>query len=124
MAGSKEVIEEYDLSFLDEDDLQRDETDAVSARVIEFEKDSEIPPKYLVRKIFSPHLEPPYHYQTSAENLQRRKQVPCYGLRDFLIAVFSRISPNAQYRQYSERAEILRSIRNSTSTLEITLRRN
>lgn len=79
MASPKEVQEDYDLKFLDEDDLQRDETDTVSSRVIEFEEDSEIPMKYLVRKIFSPHLEPPYHYHPASETSQRRKKVCRFG---------------------------------------------
>lgn len=75
MAGVKD--EEYDLSFLDTDDL--DETDAASTRVIQLERDSEIPARYLIRKIFSPHLEPPYHYHPAAEASQRRKKVT-FGL--------------------------------------------
>lgn len=74
MADVKE--EEFDLAFLDEDNIYQDETDAVSTRLIQLEKDSEIPTRYLIRKIFSPHLEPPYHYHPAAEESQRRKKVP------------------------------------------------
>lgn len=67
--------EMFDLAFLDEDNIDRDETDAISARVILLESDSQIPTRYLIRKIFSPHLEPPYHYHPAAEASQRRKKV-------------------------------------------------
>ena len=67
--------EEYDLVFLDADNIDQDETDAASTRVIQLERDSEIPTRYLIRKIFSPHLEPPYHYHPAAEASQRRKKV-------------------------------------------------
>ena len=66
--------EEFDLAFLDSD-IDQDETDAASTRVIQLERDSEIPTRYLIRKIFSPHLEPPYHYHPAAEASQRRKKV-------------------------------------------------
>ena len=73
MAAVKD--EEYDLAFLDEDNIDQDETDAATTRLIQLEKDSEIPTRYLVRKIFSPHLEPPYHYHPASEVSQRRKKV-------------------------------------------------
>ncbi|XP_068695350.1 uncharacterized protein [Montipora foliosa] len=75
MAAVKD--DEFDLDFLDADIIDEDETDAVSTRVIQLERDSEIPTRYLIRKIFSPHLEPPYHYHPATEASQRRKKVHC-----------------------------------------------
>lgn len=85
MAAVKE--EEYDLAFLDADDIDQDETDAVSTRLIQLEKDSEIPTRYLVRKIFSPHLEPPYHFHPASEVSQRRKKVKS----SFVFSLIKRI---------------------------------
>ena len=67
----------HDLFFL-EDVLTTDETDAVSTKVIPFERDSEIPPKFLMRKIFSPHREPPCHFDPAEEKISRRKKVKSF----------------------------------------------
>lgn len=67
--------EEFDLTFLDEDGIDVDVPDAASTRLIHLDKDTEIPKRYLIRKIFSPHLEPPAHYHPAAEESQRRKKV-------------------------------------------------
>ena len=67
--------DEYNLAFLDEENIDLDETDAASTRVIQLDRDSEIPTRYLIRKIFSPQLEPPYHYDPAAETSQRKKKV-------------------------------------------------
>lgn len=73
MAAVKD--EEFNLDFLNADNLDQDETDAVSSRVIQLERDSEIASRYLIRKIFSPHLDPPYQHHTAVETSQRRKKV-------------------------------------------------
>lgn len=67
--------EEFDLTFLDEDGIDVDVPDAASTRLVHLDKDTEIPKRYLIRKIFSPHLEPPAHYHPAAEESQRRKKV-------------------------------------------------
>lgn len=67
--------DEYNLAFLDEENIDLDETDAASTRVIQLDRDSKIPTRYLIRKIFSPQLEPPYHYDPAAETSQRKKKV-------------------------------------------------
>lgn len=67
--------DEYNLAFLDEENIDLDETDAASTRVIQLDRDSEIPTRYLIRKIFSPQLEPPYHYDPAVETSQRKKKV-------------------------------------------------
>ena len=88
MAAVKD--EEYDLAFLENDD--QDETDAVSTRVIQLERDSEIPTRYLIRKIFSPQLESPYHYHPAAEVSQRPQKVTVLRLNSFL---FNKTKQNA-----------------------------
>ncbi|XP_032234594.2 uncharacterized protein LOC5509774 [Nematostella vectensis] len=75
MADKTDVDQAFDLGFLEDSIGEIDEIDAVSSRVISFEEDTEIPTKYLVRKIFSPHLEPPYHYHPAGEKTHRRKKV-------------------------------------------------
>lgn len=67
--------DEYNLAFLDEENIDLDETDAASTRVIQLDRDSEIPTRYLIRKIFSPQLESPYHYDPAVETSQRKKKV-------------------------------------------------
>lgn len=69
------VEDSNDLLFLESVLVSEDETDAVSAKVIAFEKDSEIPPKYFMRKIFSPIREPPCHFDPAEEKILRRKKV-------------------------------------------------
>lgn len=64
-----------DLQFLEGGSVSQDETDAVSSKVITLDKDSELPPKYLMRKIFSPHREPPCHFDPAEEKILRRKKV-------------------------------------------------
>ena len=67
--------DDHDLLFLEDVVVSADETDAVSTRVIAFERDSHIPSKYLMRKIFSPHREPPCHFDPGEEKITRRKKV-------------------------------------------------
>jgi len=64
-----------DLLFLEDVLLSQDETDTVSSKVLSMDKDSELPPKYLMRKIFSPHREPPCHFDPAEEKILRRKKV-------------------------------------------------
>lgn len=71
----EEPEEMFDLRFLEEDNEDLDETDSVSKRVVAFEDDREIPLRYLVRKIFSPHLEPPYHFHPAGDRPHRRRKV-------------------------------------------------
>lgn len=73
--ASQEQDEICDLKFLEEDVHDLDETDYVSRRVIAFEDDREIPSRYLIRKIFSPHLEPPYHFHPAGDKPHRRRKV-------------------------------------------------
>ena len=83
MASQEDTEEVFDLKFLEEDELDLDETDSVSRRVIVFEDDREIPTRFLIRKIFSPHLEPPYHFHPAGEKPHRRKKVHVIRFLEF-----------------------------------------
>ncbi|KXJ29642.1 hypothetical protein AC249_AIPGENE18514 [Exaiptasia diaphana] len=81
------VEDSNDLLFLESVLVSEDEIDAVSTFFLGFEKDSEIPPKYFMRKFFSPHREPPCHFDPAEERILRRKKIltvsivnpkPCY----------------------------------------------
>jgi hypothetical protein len=75
MASLETEHEDHELEFLENAFESSDETDAVSATVIAFEKDSEIPPKYVKRKISSPQSDTLYHYQPTVEIILRPEKV-------------------------------------------------
>ena len=76
MAYYSDSDEELDLRFLEADCLpSSDQVDAASRKVIDVDKDCQIPLKFVIRKIFSPHQELHYHFQPAKEPIHRRRKV-------------------------------------------------